>query len=220
MAPVKLYYYYRSPPSRAVLLLIKYLEIEHEIIEVDLFKGQHMEDWFLEINPRHQVPVLDDNGFIITESKAILCYLANSRMPGSSLYSLTPKKRAIVDSRLYFDATTVFARVLATVKSVVFEDATEVSEKVKDDILDVLNYCNGILKESTWIAGDELSIADFAIVSTLAALFFMGINIEDYPEINRWYEQCKGLPGFDENETGAKALADVVNEKVDTETAF
>uniref|UniRef100_A0A336K0H1 glutathione transferase n=1 Tax=Culicoides sonorensis TaxID=179676 RepID=A0A336K0H1_CULSO len=73
MAPVKLYYYYRSPPSRAVLLLIKYLEIEHEIIEVDLFKGQHMEDWFLEINPRHQVPVLDDNGLLEFREDLLPC---------------------------------------------------------------------------------------------------------------------------------------------------
>lgn len=48
----------------------------------------------------------------------------------------------------------------------------------------------------------------------------MGINIEDYPEIQRWYEQCKALPGFDENEEGAKALASVLNEKVYGDTAF
>lgn len=32
----------------------------------------------------------------------------------------------------------------------------------------------------------------------------MGIKFEDYPEIERWYEQCRELPGFDENEEGAK----------------
>lgn len=48
----------------------------------------------------------------------------------------------------------------------------------------------------------------------------MGINIEDYPEIQRWYEQCKALAGFDENEEGAKDLASLLNEKVYGDTAF
>ena len=99
-----------SPPARAVLLAVRNLGLDVELVNVNLFSGEHLTPEFIKLNPTHQIPVLTDGDFVVSESRAIMAYLANSRKPGSSLYPTDPKKRAIIDQRMYFDATTVFPR--------------------------------------------------------------------------------------------------------------
>jgi glutathione S-transferase len=107
----KIFYHHPvSPPSRAALLAIRNLGIECEVKVIDIYKGEQNTPEYLRINPMHQVPTLQvqesDGDFILTESRAIVTYLASSIK--SRLYPEDLKKRAIVDSRLYFDATNVF----------------------------------------------------------------------------------------------------------------
>lgn len=108
--PLKLFYMSISPPSRAVLLTIRYLRLDVEVANVNLLSGEHLTPEFLKLTPVHQVPVLIDNEFILCESRAIMTYLVNSKRPGSDLYPIEPKARALIDQRLYYDATVVFER--------------------------------------------------------------------------------------------------------------
>lgn len=102
MSPI-FYHNSLSPPSRAALLTIRNLGLDIEVKHIDTYKGEQNTLEYLKINPLHQVPVLVDGDFILTESRAIICYLAASSK--SKLYPNDLKKRALVDSRLYFDAT-------------------------------------------------------------------------------------------------------------------
>lgn len=105
MSPI---YYHNalSPPSRAGLLTIRNLGLDVEVKLVDTYKGEQHKPEYLKINPLHQVPAYADGDFILTESRAIACYLASSAK--SKLYPTDLKKRALVDARLYFDATNSF----------------------------------------------------------------------------------------------------------------
>lgn len=112
-----LYFAYGSPPSRACLLLARYLKLDIELKEVDLVSGEQNGEAFLKINPLHKVPVLVEGDFVLVESRAIMTYLLTTRSPGSDLYPSDPKQRALVDSRLYYDATVVFERLADLVVS-------------------------------------------------------------------------------------------------------
>lgn len=107
---MKLYYLPVSPPARAVLLGIRNLGLSVELITLDLFKLEHLSPNFIKINPVHQIPVLvEDEGFVLCESRAILGYLVNKFKPNSKLYPNDARKRAVIDQRLYYD-TLVFSQ--------------------------------------------------------------------------------------------------------------
>ena len=73
---MKLYNVAYSGNSYKVRLLLAQLGIPYEIIEVDILKGESRTAEFLKINPNGRTPVLDDKGFVLAESNAILAYLA------------------------------------------------------------------------------------------------------------------------------------------------
>jgi len=106
-----LYFAPISTPARSCLLLARYLKLDITVKTIDLAAGEQHSEEFLKLNPLHKLPVLVDGDYVLAESRAIMAYLINSRKPGHSLYPSDPKKRGIVDQRLYYDATNVFPKL-------------------------------------------------------------------------------------------------------------
>lgn len=74
--PIKLYNFPLSGHAHRVELMLSLLELPTELLFVDLANGAHKRPEFLAINPFGQVPVIDDGGTVISDSNAILVYLA------------------------------------------------------------------------------------------------------------------------------------------------
>lgn len=77
-------YGYRNGRTLRALWALEEVGASYEFVEMDLKRGQHREPAFLALNPAGKVPVLDDDGTIVTESAAICMHLAE-RHPESGL---------------------------------------------------------------------------------------------------------------------------------------
>uniref|UniRef100_A0A1L8E4S8 glutathione transferase n=1 Tax=Nyssomyia neivai TaxID=330878 RepID=A0A1L8E4S8_9DIPT len=207
MAPMKFYYYPASPPCRGTLLTIRYLNLDVELINVDLRQKEQLKDDFLKINPVHMVPTLDDNGFVLWESKAISQYLVNAKSPGHSLYPSDPKKRAIVDARMYLDAY-----IQGTLRIIFFGIHTQllktISKTTKTRLYQLLENLNTVLEGQQYAAGSEVSLADLALLSTISTLMYAGGNLSNFKNIVAWLKRCENFPGYKENDDVAKQYGD------------
>src|SRR6185295_1997860 len=92
---MKLYYHPVSTTCRPIMLLAAGDKIDLEYQLVDLFSGEHLQEPYAAVNPNHQVPVLIDAEFRLTESSAILKYLAEKFT--SPTYPLDQRQRARVN---------------------------------------------------------------------------------------------------------------------------
>lgn len=84
----------------------------HQLKTLNLSAGEHKSDELTKLNPQQTVPtVVDDDGFVMSESRAIITYLVDSLSPDNTLYPADIKARFTINHRLYYDATTFTPRV-------------------------------------------------------------------------------------------------------------
>lgn len=133
-----LYFTSGSPPARAVLLLIRHLNLDFEVKILDLIQREQYSAEFLKLNPAHEVPTLVDGDFVLTESRAILAYIISSRKAGSDLYPSDPHARARVDQRLSYD------HVLFTKNTVMYVSTSRHYKQLKLNQSKILKKFNTI----------------------------------------------------------------------------
>jgi glutathione S-transferase len=156
-----------SPPARSSLMVIRNLKLKVEIIDIDLLKGDHLKDNFLKLNPLHQIPVLIDGDYVLSESRAIATYLVNSKNPGCSLYPSNPKIRGLIDQRLYFDATEVFPRNCSIIRSFFEEQEYVIPEYKKQRVQESMTLLDHFLEGRKWFVGENYTLADISIITNV-----------------------------------------------------
>lgn len=198
------------------MLLIKKLELDVNLKECDLWKGENKTPEFLKMNPRHTIPTLDDDEFYLWESRAILIYLVEKYASNDSLYPKDPQQRAKVNQQLFFDCDTLYTRFGKCVYPMMFGKATSIEQEDLDRLNEALDALNTFLKDQEFTAGPNLTIADFAIIASMATIKAIGlINFENYQHIEQWMTRCEGLmPDYKEmNQEGADKFGEFYKSK-------
>ncbi|KAJ8924956.1 hypothetical protein NQ315_001121 [Exocentrus adspersus] len=213
----KLYYADVSPAVRSTLLAVKALDIDLELVPVNLMAGEHLKPEFLQLNPLHTVPTLEDGDFAIFDSHAINTYLAGKYGKDDSLYPKDLQRRAVVDQRMYFNCGVLFPRMGAIVVSLLREGAKTVSKDKADLLTQGYSSLETLLERSTFVAGEQLSLADFSIVATVSsANVLVPIASNTFPRITEWLAKMQALPYYAEaNQVGLDKFVLMVKSRLD-----
>jgi len=191
---VKLYDVELSGNSYRVRLLLSLLGVKHELVTVDLMKGEQREPWFLRLNPRGQVPTLDDDGTVVWDSMAILAYLAR-KYGGERWFTIDATEMAEVMQWLaVMENETLYglgkARLICKFK---FPGSLQDAQLLGRKGLDVLEQR---LAANQWLALDRPTIADIGCFPYVALASEGEIPLDAYPSVRGWIDRIKSLPGF------------------------
>ncbi|XP_029837080.3 glutathione S-transferase D5 [Ixodes scapularis] len=192
---IDLYVSTSSPVCAYVLILAKRLGLELNVHTISIRNKDNLKADFVEMNPQKTVPVLNDNGLILPESRAIGMYLVNKYAPDSSLYPQDVEKRAIVDRLIFFEFASVYVYGEKMFKA--YTELRYPSKEEKDDALEGMRTVVQMLRGKRFLAGDSLTLADLGLCTSLATFFSHDISssFKDLEQLREYYERVNaGIP--------------------------
>ncbi|KAH8408032.1 hypothetical protein KR222_011531, partial [Zaprionus bogoriensis] len=199
-----LYYSPLSGSSPAILMTAQALGLKLNLKVINVAAKEQLKPEFTKINPQHTVPTLVDNDFVLWESRAILGYLVDKYGKTDSLYPKDPKKRAVVNQRLFFDMGTLYQTASDYYFPQMHKQPAD-PEKFKK-VEEALEFLDAFLEGKLYLVGDNVTIADFTIWSTVSAFTVLKLDISKYSNIVRWLENGKKTePGWQEIENAKSA---------------
>ncbi|WP_197917823.1 FtsZ-binding protein FzlA [Thiosulfatihalobacter marinus] len=190
-----------SPFCRKVRLSLAEKRIEVELVEERYWE---QDPDFLRRNPAAKVPVLKMDGKVMAESSAICEYL-EEKYPEPSLMPRDPDGRyevrrlvAWFDDKFHNEVTSklLYERVNKKVMGAGYPDSTNVKAGAKA-IKYHLDYMHWLLDHRRWLAGDVMTLADFAAAAHLSALDYISdVDWRRSAVVKDWYATIKSRPAF------------------------
>ena len=197
----RLYHVPLSPYCRKVRLVLAEKRIEVELVE-ERYWEQDPE--FLRRNPAGKVPVLRASGRTMAESQAI-CEWLEETVPEPPLMPRNPEARyevrrlvAWFDDKFHREVTSklLYERVNKKIMKQGYPDSAAVKAGAKA-IKYHLDYMGWLLDQRRWLAGDALTLADFAAAAHLSALDYISdVDWNRSDAVREWYAKIKSRPAF------------------------
>lgn len=193
---MKLYHFPLSGHSHRAHLLLSLLGVAHTLELVDLRQGQHKSPEFLKLNKFGQVPVLEDGDNIISDSNAILVYIAKL-LKREDWLPETPAAAAAVQRWLSVAAGEL-ARGPASARMV-----TVFSAPI--DAVDAIRRSHALLAQveaaltvggGNFLVTAHPTIADVAMYTYISSAPEGNVDLAGYPNVLAWLDRVEALPGF------------------------
>ena len=193
--PIKLYRTPKSGHCHRAELMLAFLGLPYETIDLDLANGAHKAPEFLKISPFGLVPAIDDGGYTLADSNAILIYLVQTYAKGSSWLPTDPKQAAEVQRWLTVAADNIYAGPCAARLVKVFGTSHDHAAAVAK-AHDLLKVIDAHLDGRDWLATNKITIADVAGYSYIAHAPEGGVSLAPYANVRDWLARIEAQPGF------------------------
>lgn len=213
-----LYSWPESGNSYKVRLLNALLNIDYDIKDLDFLNLEQQSDWFKKLNPKAEVPTLQQGDLILTDSSSILTYIAGTFPdPGktqtpSSFWSTELLEQAKIIEWLAFANGWVQHGVF-TARAILSyggpynglgqntDDNVLLRQRLSDSKIRAhksLEIINGHLRDSpnTWLVGGRPTIADISNFVYIALAPMGDVSLQNYKSVLKWIQNIKALPGF------------------------
>ena len=170
------------------------LGIDYDWVEVDIFAGETATEEFLELNPAGQVPLARwPDGRVLPQSNAIMLYLAEEE--GSDLVPQHPFKYAQMMSWLFWEQYSHEPYIAVRRSSLKFRGIAEAD--LDPALLTKGRRALGIMEMqltyTDWLVGNEMTLADVALVAYTRLAHEGGFDLSDFPSVERWVSRTESV---------------------------
>jgi GST-like protein len=196
--PIDLYYW-PTPNGWKITIFLEEADLPYDLVPVDITSGDQHEEKFLRISPNNKIPAIvdpegpDGKPMSLSESGAILIYLSEKTV---RFMPQTPRDRYLVLQWLMFQMGHVGPMLGQAhhFRGYAPEEIPYAIERYTDEAARLYGVMDRRLSETAYFAGDEYTIADMAIFPWLTSYERQGQDLEDYPNVKRWYETMESRP--------------------------
>lgn len=200
-----LYHHPYSSNARRVTMVAQHLGIPLDLVEINLASADDRRR-LNEVNPNSKIPVLLDDGFTLTESCAIMQYLADSK-PGQTLYPLDPLARADVNRWLFWSVQHFSPAVGVIVWQNVWKkmvegtdpDPVELARGTRE-LERFAAVLDAHLAGREWLCGDAITLADFANAAPLMYIAMARVPVTQHANLMAWLGRMQQLPAWRDTE--------------------
>ena len=200
---MKLYLFEPSARVLGIVALKNYLALGCELRPIDLGRGDQLTPQYVALNPNKKMPTLEDDGFVLWESNAILFYMAAKRLETglwpSDLRAQADVLRWLAWESAHWDAESIgmvaFEKGSKPVLGLGPPDPA-FSARGEQNFERFAAVLNNSLLGKTWLLGERLTIADFSIGALVPSAERMGLPVGRFSEILRWYKGLAALQAW------------------------
>lgn len=194
-SPVILYRHPKSGHCHRVELMLSLLGLPYRTVDLDMAAGAHKAPDYRAISPLGQVPAIEDDGVTLSDSNAILVYLAARHGAASAWQGRNPVEAAEIQRWLSIAAGEIASGPCAARLVTLFDaDLDHDAAVARSHAL--LSVMEAHLRGRDWLAADRVTLADIAGYSYVAHAPEGGVGLGAYPAIRAWLARVEALEGF------------------------